>query len=514
MISTQTIRRWSAGTAAIAAFLALLPVLYTETIHYLAQNWNPWGRFEYGHGYLVIAISLYLVYVQRARLARLAPCPSAAALVALALSALLWLLAALASVQIAQVIALWLLLASFCWAMLGGGIMRRIAFPLLFLVFAIPVWSALLPGLQELTTDIVYRVVRQLGVPALRQGHVIFLPAGQIEISDACGGLRYLLAALTLGVLYAYLYYRVLWQRLLVVALAAGAAILANSLRIFIIVYLAYKTEMQHPLITDHLNMGWYLFAALILGLLLLDVFIHRHAKAAAASGPGESAGPAARACGQPVLRQLFVPVAAIALAVSGPAFMWRLQQQTAGAFPAVPQLPEGAGGWTRTPEIRDSWLPLYRGAIPAASAYARADDVVYVYVGYYPVQQQHSELVNDMNTIGDAVWHPVDRPRIVTGSGGREVMEQVLASESGVRRLVWYWYQVTGRETVNGFQVKLLQVLGSLAGRPEAAVIAVAADIDADAGAARTRLDDYVRGMGHSLQRLTDEHDRERGSL
>ena len=66
-------------------------------------------------------------------------------------------------------------------------------------------------------------------------------------------------------------------RRLVVVLIAAAAAVLGNMVRVFIVVYLGYATDMQHPLIRDHLALGWYLFGGLVVILLFLDARLQRH---------------------------------------------------------------------------------------------------------------------------------------------------------------------------------------------------------------------------------------------
>ena len=268
---------WRVAGPAVAALLLLAFGLYHETLLYLVGLWNQLKIGEYAHGYLVLAISAYLILRQRRTLTALTPCPHAWALLAVMAASLLWMLAALVDVQVLQTIGLLLLVLAIVWTVLGNRVTWALLFPILFIGFAIPIWFPLSPLLQDLTADAVFGVIRLLGVPALRQENVIVLPAGSLSIEEACSGLRYLLAALTLGTLYAYLNYKTFRARLVVVLIAAAAAVLANMVRVFIVVYLGYATDMQHPLVHDHLTLGWYLFGGLVVILLFLDARLHAH---------------------------------------------------------------------------------------------------------------------------------------------------------------------------------------------------------------------------------------------
>jgi len=274
--SEQTKKAWRSAGISLVLLLLLTLVLYQHTVLYLTGKWNQLDIGEYAHGYLVLAISAYLIVNNRRALLNLAPCLEYRALFGVAAASMLWMVAALVNVEMVQSVGLLFLVLFIVWAALGNQIIRVLAFPVLFIGFAIPIWFPLSPILQNLTADVVFGMIRLISVPAMRQDNMIMLPAGTLSVEEACSGLRYLLAALTLGTLYAYMNYSSLRSRIIVVLIAAGAAILVNMVRVFIVVYLAYTTEMQHPLVDDHLSLGWYLFGGLVVILLVVDARLNR----------------------------------------------------------------------------------------------------------------------------------------------------------------------------------------------------------------------------------------------
>jgi exosortase A len=494
---------WRGAGLAVFLLLLVVLVLYRDTVLYLAGVWNQWKIGEYGHGYLVLAISLYLVYRQRKILAGLTPCPSVTALPAIAAAALLWLAATLADVMSLQSVALLLLILSVIRAVLGSRISRHLLLPVLFLGVALPVWSPLAVVLQEVTADVVFWLARLGGVPVMREGHVLILPSGQLTIEEACSGLRYLLAALTLGVLYAYLNYSRLRARVLVVLVAAGAAILANILRVFIVVYLAYVTRMQHPLVSDHLSFGWMLFGGLVFLLLVLDLVLSR--SGADAGTTDAVIAPAGTCRYGPGLRSLLFAVSLL-LIISAPVLaLWARQplplaSETRLVFPPATQ------GWSGPSETHDSWMPEYHGAIAALRAYHRDDDEVYLYIGYYPRQSQGRELINETNHIANTgVWQTEPLAERAVSVDERPVLERVIISPTGRQRLVWYWYRVGGSQTTNRYSAKALQVLGMLTGRTRASVIAVAVDIETGKDDAQRLLREFVSVMGPPIAKMLD---------
>jgi len=493
---------WRGAGMVVSLLLLVVLVLYRDTVLYLAGIWNQWEIGEYAHGYLVLTISLYLVYRQRRVLASLTPCPSIAALPAIAAAVLLWLAATLADVMSLQSVALLLVILSVVWAVLGPRITRHLLLPILFIGFALPVWSPLAVLLQEVTTDVVFWLARLGAMPVMREGHVLILPSGQLAIEQACSGLRYLLAALTLGVLYGYLNYQRVAARVIVVLVAAGTAILANILRVFIVVYLAYVTRMQHPLVSDHLSLGWMLFGGLMFLLLVLDLVVPR---SGAGAGTTEATIAPAGTCRYGTVLRSMLVVASLLLIVCAPALAFWARQpvplasETRLVFPPVQ-------GWSGPSETRDDWMPEYHGAIAALRAYRRGSAEVYLYIGYYPGQSQGHELINELNHIANAgVWQTEPLPERAVSVDDRPVVEQVISSRTGRQRLVWYWYRVGGHQTANPYSAKALQVLGMVTGRTRASVIAVAVDIVAGEDEAKRLLHDFVSVIGRPVANMTD---------
>jgi exosortase A len=494
---------WRSTGVGVSLLLVVVLFLYRDTVLYLVGIWNQLKIGEYAHGYLVVAISLYLVYRQRRVLSGLTPCPSITALPVIAAAALLWLMATLVDVMVLQPVALLLLILSVIWAGLGPRITRHLLLPVLFIGFALPIWSSLSVVLQQVTTDVVFWLARFSEVPVMRQDHVLILPSGQLSVEEACSGLRYLLAALTLGVLYAYLNYSRLSARVLVVLVAAAAAILANILRVFIVVYLAYVTRMQHPLVHDHLNLGWMLFGGLVFLLLLLDLGFSR--PVAGADPTDADIAPAVRCKHGPFGRAMLF-VASLLLIASAPVLARWAQQSLPVAGDTRLFFPTAVQGWSGPSETRDDWMPEYHGAVADLRAYHRDGDEVYVYIGYYPRQSQGRELINELNRIAnDGVWQTEPRSERAVSVDDRPVLERVIISPTGKQRLVWYWYHVGGRQTTNRYMAKALEVLGLVTGRHQAFVTAVAVDIVTGENDAKRLLHDFVSVMEQPIARMMD---------
>ena len=504
---------WRIAGPVSAALLLLTFVLYQQSVLYLTGKWNEFETGDYGHGYLVLLISAYLIFYNRQRLAALTPCPEYRAILVVLMVSALWLMAALVNIEILQALGLLLLALSILWALLGTPIIRILVFPVLYISFAIPIWFPLSPLLQEFTADVVFWVIRLLEIPALRIENMIVLPSGRLSVEESCAGLRYLMAALTLGTLFAYLNYASLQARLIVVLVFAGTAVLANLLRVYIVVYLAYTTDMQHPYVQDHLALGWYLFAGLVAALLIIDTLLHRrrlHNSKATPDATPDTIVYKQGACNKGKSQFVVMVMTAVLLIAAGPAIIfWTNNQPQPASYLLPSKLSLNTEEWSVMDGKEDDWLPQYRGAIDYKIVFQdKSSREIYLYMGMYPVQTQGEELISSLNKISDdEFWRTGYQRALLKEINGHRVLEQLLQNNAGNQRLVWYWYHVAGQGTVNKYQAKALQVLGLLNGKRQASIIAIAARLDDEPENTRKILAKFAAEMGPSLIRVADEN-------
>ena len=438
---------------------------------------------------------------KRKVLSSIMPCPDYRALVVLVLACFIWLVAALVDVEIVEAVGLLAIILAIVWSLLGPRVSGVLLFPILFVIFAIPVWFPLIPLLQNMTASVVYDAIRLIGIPAYLQNDVIVLPSGTLAVEGGCSGLNYFLASLTLGTLYAYLNYTSIRARLIMVAIFASAAVLANLLRVFVVVYVAYVTDMQHPLVRDHLMFGWYLFGGLIAFLLFIDTRLYRHIYTADDRQPKENVAAPVICNNSSVKHYLFMVVIACLLLSAGPVFVEnKYQIQTGQPQWALPELPP-VDGWHGPIQTDDVWSPVFHGAVGRKDTYRNNHAQVYLYYGYYHVQKQQEELINYRNSIsGNEIWHSIYPRAKPMQLNGNNVLEQLMEKDARHQRLVWYWYHVAGYRTVNEYAAKALQVLGLLSGRSDASVTAVAVDNTGDLDSAREVLIEFISSMGNGL--------------
>jgi exosortase A len=487
---------WGPGLLLLVAAVALVTLAFHQTALSILSIWE---RSEtYAHGFLIVPISLWLVWEKRAGLKHLAPKPTALPLAFFLPLGFGWLLGYLVDVLVVQQFAYVGLLVVTIWAVLGHRLARFLAFPILFLFFGVPVGEGLVYPMMNFTADFTVGMLKLTGIPVYREGTFFTIPSGQWSVVEACSGMRYLIASVTLGVLFAYLTYTRWWKRALFVVFSILVPIIANGLRAYMIVMIGHLSDMKLAVGVDHLIYGWVFFG-IVITIMFVVGSIWRDPPA-----PLPQPGPVAV---EPVTRQgaLRLMLVLAVCALFWPAAAWALSDHGGKVMPVTLQPPQAAG-WELRPdaEIWD-WRPRVVGTDGSLYAFYRQDDggmPVGLYVGVYRTQRQGAELVTSANvmvTEQHPVWNDIMvRPRRAALGAGELALEQhLLSSHRGERLLVWTWYLVGDRHTANPYLAKLLEAKSRLMGdHGEAALIAVAAPYDEKPEAAVAVLSSFLDAM------------------
>jgi len=293
-------------------------VVYWPTSLALARLWVNTARETYTHGFLILAISLWLVVRARHRLAAASVQPVLGALVPLLLLSAVWVWAWRASIQELHMMLLPVILFTAIVAALGWGVARILAFPVGYLYFALPFWSGGIPLLQALSAKMVGVLLWLTGVPGFVQGDLIRLPAGTIEVAGGCSGIHSFIVGLALAALYGVLFDLPRRRKLWGLALMAGITLTVNWIRIFIVTVAAYETNMRSSLVRNHYWLGWWLFAGGFVAFLWW--MERRPVTRAAPARPDAPVGAPARAAAAPASRlglaRTVAAVVALALAL------------------------------------------------------------------------------------------------------------------------------------------------------------------------------------------------------
>jgi exosortase B len=258
--------------AALAAGLALL---YVPAYFDLANT--IWATDEQGHGPIILAVSIWLLYAKRHELAAAPtrPLPWLGwPLFVFAL--LLYALGRSQDIIMFEIASQILLLISLLLLFKGMPALRLAWFPLFFMIFMIPLPEALVAGVtaplksavSAVASDLLYR----LGYPVARSGVVMTVGPYQLLVADACAGLNSMFTLEALGMLYMNLMrYTNPIRNIVLSLLLVPTAFAANIVRVMILVLVTYHFGDEAGQGFVHGFAGMVLFMVALGLMLVLD---------------------------------------------------------------------------------------------------------------------------------------------------------------------------------------------------------------------------------------------------
>ena len=397
----------------------------------------------------------------------------------------------------AQQYAVVAMLVGVLWTVLGRHIARAALFPLLFLLLAVPVGEFLIPPLMNFTADFTVGALKLTGIPVFREGNFFTVPSGSWSVVEACSGLRYLIASLTLGCLYAYLTYRSAARRVLFVTAAAIVPIIANGLRAYMIVMIGHLSNMKLATGIDHYLYGWVFFGVVVLLMFWAGSFWREDEQPDAVE---KSASTPDSHTHQPSKGRLVLAACSVAAMLAiWPAYADFLENRAGDANEVALLAPQPAAGWSGSDAPVTDFAPHFLNAkAEVAQTFAKDDHWVNVYLKYYRNQREGAKLITSQNQLVSTLnrqWGNIAEStvHVELGSGAIRVQEAKLRS-SGQHLLVWYWYWIEHGHVANPYLGKLLEAKARLIGKgDDAAVVILAAPYDAVPDEARALLQDFL---------------------
>src|SRR6202453_1954359 len=258
----------------LAALSALLLWLYWPTLSHLIGQW--WHDPNFSHGFFVPLFSGFVIWQERSKLARVKLYPSWSGLLLLGLGLCILVVGQMGAEIFLSRFSLLIVLAGLVVLFLGWNFFRAVLFPWAFLLLMIPipaiVFNQITFPLQLLASKVASTVLPWLGVPVLREGNVIVLPAMALEVADACSGIRSLMSLATLAVIYGYLVEQSIALRVVLALASLPIAVVTNSLRVVGTGLLVQYWDPDKAQGFFHECQGWLMFVA-SLGMLY---FVHR----------------------------------------------------------------------------------------------------------------------------------------------------------------------------------------------------------------------------------------------
>jgi exosortase D (VPLPA-CTERM-specific) len=524
--SSQWYKHWWVGVVCCAG---LLGVVYFNALAKMIDVWVV--DDNYGHGFFVPVISLFLIWLKRDKIRALEARASWWGLPFILAGFALYGVGELGTLYTLLHLSFWLVVVGLCWAALGGRIIRELSFPLLYLLTMIPLPQFLLQGLssqlQLLSSALGVGCLQVVGVTAFREGNVIDLGPIQLQVVEACSGLRYLFPLMSLALLCAYLFQAPMWKRIVVFLSSMPIAIVLNGFRIGVIGVLVevYGGGAAEGFL--HLFEGWVIFlvslailALVIWGLSKIGSGSTRRSFPDLLSLPSDSETAvqpgAIRACSPtgatPV--PFFCSVGLlVSLVVASPYiisreeivpvrhsllnFPMQVQQWKGNSFPLEKE-------YIETLRFDDYMLADYRAADRPP---------VNFYVAYYGSQRKGQSAHSPRTCIPGGGWEitSLKTMEVPVNDAATTVLRlnRLVIQKADTKQVVYYWFKQRDRVLANEYLVKFFLFWDALAKqRTDGALIRLTAPVPPgrDEDEADKVLVDFTKSVNPLMSRFVPD--------
>ncbi|KIE18556.1 hypothetical protein DS62_09765 [Smithella sp. SC_K08D17] len=244
----------------------------------------------YSHIALIPLVSIYLIYIKRKEIFTevnylfAVGIPVVLLGIALFLSGLLWG-ASLDNNNYASllVFSIFIFINGAFILLYGMQSYRNALFPLLFLIFTVPIPTALMDRiiyfLQVGSTEFTNLLFMASGVPFVRDGFVFHLPNVSVEVAKQCSGIRSGMAIFIVATLAGYLFLKTYWKMIFLVICAVLIAMFKNGIRIITLSLLGNYVDPQILASSLHREGGTPFFIVALLLLAPILFFLRRSEK-------------------------------------------------------------------------------------------------------------------------------------------------------------------------------------------------------------------------------------------
>lgn len=442
---------------AIAAVLLAPFLIYFGTARSIVDIWNSSETFA--HGYIIFPISLWLIWKRRQALALMSPTPFWPGLLLIAIVGFGWLLAELGDVQVVRQYAFVAMVVLSVVTILGVRISWSMAFPLAFLLLAVPFGDVFIEPLINFTADFTVWALQTTGIPVLRNGNSFEIPTGSWSVVQACSGVRYLISSMTLGCLYAYLTYRSWVRQAMFILLSILVPIIANGVRAYMIVMIGHMSGMQLAVGVDHLIYGWLFF-----GLVMFLMFwIGSYWREDQRNLPIETIEVPQGMVGSAATTAMIFSAAVATIVCLGIWPVYANYAERAGLNPATADLSSFKAQWQEVKPFTDWHLDFLPANATYHRTYQKDQDAVGLSLMYYRNQRHGAGLISSSNRLvpdnDESIWRKAGSNAHQEDLSNRKLMIRESRLQGGAERLlVWQWYWIEDKFTVSDYVGKLMQ--------------------------------------------------------
>ncbi|MBY0439828.1 MAG: VPLPA-CTERM-specific exosortase XrtD [Burkholderiales bacterium] len=461
----QSLQVW----LALAVGAVLLYAAFHTGLDAMVRIWR--DLEEYSFGYMVPAITAFLIWQRKDKLERLAFDGHWMGPAAVVAGAFLLMLANLSTITVVEQYAFLLTLFGVVLSLTGWQAFRIILVPLLILLFMIPLPLFMINQLSEvlqlISSELGVMVIRACDISVFLDGNVIDLGVYKLQVADACSGLRYLFPLMTLGFIAAYLFNAPLWQRAIIFLSTIPVTVGMNSLRIGIIGVTVNIWGIQMAEGFLHFFEGWIIFMA-CMTVLLAEMWLllrftrpRRTLRDSFVLEPPAPMPPGAVVRHRAIPRTLWVALVLVALAALANNFTPERQliKPERKEFLDFPLSVEGYRGQReRLSSVELDVLKL--DDYIYANFRDQANRSINFYVAWHDIQGRGTVSTHSPRScMPGGGWNITEfDEKILDGlgpNGGPLPVNRAVIKKGEQAQVVYYWFHQRGRMLTNEFAIK-----------------------------------------------------------
>jgi exosortase D (VPLPA-CTERM-specific) len=520
----EDVRISPTGWMKAAGYAVLLFIVYYSALTQLVLH--DWGREDYSHCSLIPLVVAYLIWEKRERLAALPSVPSWMGMLPFLLGIGCFWIGELGGEYFTLYFSLWLVIVSLCWLHLGWEKIKAIGFSLILMLAAFPfpnfINVRISLFLQLVSTKLGVWMLHAYGMSAYREGNVIDLGFTQLQVVEACSGLRYVIPMMILSLILAYWYRAALWKKAFLFLSSIPLSIFMNSFRIAAtgILYSMFGAAVAEGFF--HGFSGWLLFVVAIPILVLilwgLKWLPPREMPHVDNANPGKAEIPASvtEDDAKRGTKGLMQPVFITAMMVLGLTFGLSHGIEFRNKVPVskpFSEFPMQFGGWTGKREVMEEkyLTALYFSDYLLADYQNSTGRLVNFYVAYYQDQRKGEAVHSPETCLPGGGWDfkQAGNVQIPMGADKSITVSRAVMEKDGSLQLTYFWFSKMGRALTTLYQLKIYTFWDSLTRqRTDAALVRVITPVypDEKIDAADARLQGFSREMADVLRGFIPE--------
>ena len=477
-------RKWVKAFLILIFSIVTIISIYNNTLVQMIKLWSI--SDTYAHGFIVPFISLWLIWRNRHIWMYLNPQPSPKTLFLIFFVSIFWFAGNLVAVNAVTQLSFVMMIALCIPVVVGWKIASLITFPIAFLFFSVPIGDFMLPTMMDWTADFTVIALQLTGIPVYREGLQFVIPSGRWSVVEACSGIRYLLASLTVGSLFAYLNYQSFVKRSIFIVFAIVVPLIANWLRAYMIVLIGHYSGNELATGVDHLIYGWLFFGLIILVMLFIGMkwadlesnIINKVEINREINGEIKISNAFSD-------KHKYVYLCLFLIAVA-PHIFNKLISSTVRELPVHMHEMAAADSWKVNDNILNKWQPSFPHSVSQYNKnYINVEgEEVGLHISYYRQQNYERKLVTSTNDLinGSDDWVKTSHNNIKIDLNEESFLVEIntlrykkFSQEKknfGVQ--AWKFYWVNEKLTANNIYAKILGALSKIKGQGDDGAIIV----------------------------------------